>query len=119
MTTQGNKFANLGRSDREIQDLIAQARRDRAEYVAAMFGKMVRAIKNRSRVKRVERELYAMSDTLLKDIGISRGDIPAGARGMVRRDAVTPGKITSADVVAFTKSSKPEGHRGGDLPVAA
>ena len=48
--------------------------------IPAAFASVWRGLRRRAEAARIERELNALSDHELRDLGLSRGDIPTVAR---------------------------------------
>lgn len=53
----------------------------RSAYLRLMLRGLHAKLSNWRRTRQAERELLALDDRLLSDIGISRGDIPHAVRG--------------------------------------
>ncbi|MDX1433853.1 MAG: DUF1127 domain-containing protein, partial [Gammaproteobacteria bacterium] len=60
---------------------VAQGLRGAARWLASGIGAALRGARERHRLRVAERQLGALDDRLLRDIGLTRGDIPAVVRG--------------------------------------
>jgi len=92
--TEGTR-SRAGTTDTATEVYTARARRLRAEATAALARGLARAVRDRlaelwsayqayRERRRTYAELTALDDAALRDIGISRSDIPAIARGTWR-----------------------------------
>lgn len=69
----------------DLQQIAADARRERARYLAEMvkagFSRLAAAWKRHRAYVRALAELNGMDDRELQDVGITRGEIPYAAAG--------------------------------------
>ena len=72
-------FANLEHTD--YAAYAARARRLQGQAFKAFFGGLWSALSHHLQVRRIENQLAALPDRTLSDIGLSREQIPAAARG--------------------------------------
>lgn len=72
-------FANLEHAD--YAAYAARARRLQGQAFKAFFGGLWSALSHHLQVRRIENQLAALPDRTLSDIGLSREQIPAAARG--------------------------------------
>lgn len=66
-------------------DRLAAERAGSAAWLWRLPSTLLAAFARRAEIRKLTRELEAMSDHDLADIGISRADIPRVARGELRR----------------------------------
>ncbi|GLQ06018.1 DUF1127 domain-containing protein [Sneathiella chinensis] len=69
----------------DVEEVMAQARRARSEYIVGMikgvFAGMTNTIRTRSENRRALNALYSMSDRELSDLGVSRSEIKHAVLG--------------------------------------
>ncbi|HEX6959536.1 MAG TPA: DUF1127 domain-containing protein [Ferrovibrio sp.] len=100
MTTLRNKIAfafPANQTPMSVAEIEAQARRLRAEAFAAVIfagwtllkgvGARIKAYLEQQRALD---ELNALDDQMLRDIGLSRSQIPAAVAGLIERPVLTP-----------------------------
>jgi uncharacterized protein YjiS (DUF1127 family) len=71
----GGTILDIDRSARNV------AAHGRAGFAGSLLGGMIERIRIAVRQRRTQRELSALDDRTLADLGIARSDIPAIARG--------------------------------------
>jgi uncharacterized protein YjiS (DUF1127 family) len=69
----------------ETSRLIIQSRPTRSAFVPLIVRGVLTHIAEWRRTRRAERELLALDERLLKDIGLNRAEIPAAVRGEPHR----------------------------------
>ncbi len=131
MISNDNKFTKL-----DSETIIEMARLERVEYTAELIfglskvvGKVlnfvfIKPIKAFDRHIRLNQELLSLDDRLLKDIGVSRWEIPMAIKGAVNRKPTlrnTSENITSVyPLLSLLKASAEEKERhNSDHPMAA
>ena len=80
---------NLSKPSPALAEARLPVARDATQWLAwlqARLGRLDAAWADRRKRAREVRDLYRLSDRELWDVGLSRSDLPAIARGMYRRD---------------------------------
>src|SRR6476661_8300504 len=60
---------------------------NRSAYLRVILGTLARTMRDWQQTRRGERELLALDDRYLRDIGISRSDVTRAVRGLHRHSA--------------------------------
>ena len=89
-----------------IEANIRRARQLRSEFLAAVLERVVKAFIRWNQRHALNHRLQALPDYLLKDIGISRGQIPALVSGALKRQASPLAEAVSEGSISFFDAKK-------------
>jgi uncharacterized protein YjiS (DUF1127 family) len=100
-------FPHQGVSQRHLHNSLAMAQRARSLAIGAAIGRAYNAvaglITGYLQRQSLRKELMAMDDRILEDIGLTRGDIDSFVSGRTKDAAVEP-KVETAEDAPVTKS---------------
>ena len=91
---------------RAIEANLRRARQLRSEFLAAVLERVVKAFIRWNQRYALNHRLQALPDYLLKDIGISRGQIPALVSGALKRQASPLAEAVSQGSLSFLDAKK-------------
>ncbi len=89
-----------------IKAAIRRGRQLRSEFFATALERLVKAFIRWNQRNALNRRLQALPDYLLKDIGISRGQIPAVVSGALKRQASPLAEAVSQGSLSFLDAKK-------------
>ncbi len=89
-----------------IEAAIRRARQLRSDFLAGALKRMVKAFIRWNQRHALNHRLQAMPDYLLKDIGISRGQIPAVVSGALKRQPSPLAEAVSQGSLSFLDAKK-------------